>query len=137
MKASLQENGATEDTTTMTIRSEADKIIAKKLIDSVKIPTTLRLTPPRASDELSARMHCAIRAVQQQVKWAGEKLSEEDWKRLFAATLFGQRVIPSLDGKSFVVLDRRTSRMSGTQKFDLLESIYEFGAQRGVQFPEE
>jgi len=131
---SENEKGASEDAIRMELRREEDRYLAKKLIDSVKIPSTLTLTPPRASDELSARMHCAIRAVQKQVKWAGERLSEEDWKRLFAATMYGQRVVPSLDGKSFVVLDRRTSRMSSAQKSDLVESIYEFGAARGVIF---
>lgn len=106
------------------------------MIDTLQLPAYLSVTPPRASDELTARMHCAIRCVAQQVDWAGEKLSEDDWKRLLVAGLYGQRVLPSPSGKGFVVLDRKTSRMSGPMKYDLTEFVYAFGAERGVIFDE-
>lgn len=125
---------ATEDAVKVWIRSDADKQEAHRLIDLCSKSTMMTLTPPRASDELTSRMHCAIRCVAKQVLWAGEKLSEEDWKRLLVAGLYGQRVLPSPGGHGFVVLDRKTSRMSGTQKYDLTEFIYAFGAERGVTF---
>lgn len=128
------ETGATEATTRIVIRSDADRDEAKRLIDSAENACIFSLTPPKASDELTSRMHCAIRCIANQVLWAGEKLSEEDWKRLMVAALYGQRVLPSPSGIGFVVLDRRTSRMSGTQKFDLVEFVYSFGAERGVVF---
>ena len=131
------ETGATEATTKMMIRSDDDKRVAIEAIKACKECTMMTLTPPKASDELTGRMHCAIRCVAQQVEWAGEKLSEEDWKRLLVAALYGQRVLPSPSGSGFVVLDRSTARMSGPQKFDLTEFIYSFGAERGVQFDEE
>lgn len=133
---SKPETGATEDTIKVTIRSDADKAEAHRLIDLCNKSTIMTLTPPRASDELTSRMHCAIRCIAKQVVWAGEKLGEEDWKRLLVAGIYGQRVLPSPGGKGFVVLDRKTSRMSGSQKYDLTEFIYAFGAERGVLFDE-
>lgn len=118
----------------MMIRTQNDKNEAKRLIDIVNFPVEFSLTPPRASDELTSRLHCAIRCIAKQLTWAGEKLNEEDWKRLLVAGMYGQKVYPSPGGKGFVVLDRRTSRMSGKQKHDLTESIYAFGAERGVIF---
>ena len=120
----------------LVIRSEEQRAEAHKALDALQLPTYLCLTPPPASDELTARMHCAIRCIARQVMWAGEKLSEEDWKRLLVAAHFGQRVLPAPGGKGFVVLDRKTSRMSGPQKYDLVESMYAFGAERGVIFTE-
>ena len=130
---------ATEASIKLVIRSEADRTHAKEALDSLQLPIYASFTPPRASDELTARMHCAIRCIAQQVVWAGEHLSEEDWKRLLVAAHFGQRVLPSPGGSGFVVLDRKTSRMSGPQKYDLTEYVYAFGAVRGVIFiePEE
>ena len=116
------------------IRTPRDRDEAKRLLDTINFPVQLSLTPPRASDELTSRLHCAIRCIAKQLLWSGEKLSEEDWKRLLVAGIYGQKVYPSPGGKGFVVLDRRTSRMSGTQKHDLTESIYAFGAERGVIF---
>lgn len=128
---------ATESSVKLVMHSEADRTEARKALDSIRLPSTMSLTPPRASDELTARMHCAIRCVAQQVKWAGELLSEEDWKRLMVAAVYGQRVLPSPCGNGFVVLDRRTSRMSGPQKHDLTEFVYAFGSARGVVFDDE
>jgi hypothetical protein len=127
---------ATEASIKKVVHSEADRREAHQVLDTTQLPTTMTLTPPRASDELTARMHCAIRCIARQVEWAGEHLSEEDWKRLFVAALYQQRVIPSPSGKGFVVLDRKTSRMSGQMKYDLTEFVYAFGAERGVVFDE-
>lgn len=82
-------------------------------------------------------MHCAIRCLSRQLEWAGDKLTEEDWKRLIVATMYGQRVVPSLDHSGFVVLDRSTRRMSGATKHDVVEFIYSFGSERGVSFDDE
>lgn len=135
MKADIEAE-ATESTTKLVIRSKADVTEAHRLVDIHQLPYTLSLTPPKASDELTARMHCAIRCVARQVEWAGEKLSEDDWKRLFVAAVYHQRVLPSPNGSGFVVLDIRTSRMSGSMKYDLTEYIYAFGVERGVIFDE-
>lgn len=134
---SKQETGATEDTVKMRIDSREDRDEAHRLIDLCNKSTMLTLTPPRASDELTSRMHCAIRCVAQQLLWAGEKLTEEEWKLLFVAGLYGQRVVASPNGTGFVVLQKRTRGMSGPQKFDLTEYVYSFGAERGVIFDEE
>jgi hypothetical protein len=137
----LQENNVTDDTIKMVIRSEDGKVVTKEklcqAIDSAAVGTTIVLTGPRASDELTARLHCAIRCIAKQLTWAGQKLTEDDWKRLLTAAVFGQRVLPSPDGKGFVVLDCRTSQMSGSQKWNLLEYIYAWGSEHNVIFDEE
>lgn len=125
---------ATEDAIRRTIRSRADREEIRRLVEHAQDGYIVTISPPTASDELTARLHCAIRCVAKQVKWAGEKLGEEDWKRLLVAGLFGQRVVPSPIGHGFVVLDRRTSRMSSMTKHELLEFVYSFGAEHGVEF---
>lgn len=119
------------------VDSDEKVLVTQNLLAELDVPYKMILTPPRASDELTARFHCAIRCVAKQVKWAGEKLTEEDWKRLIVATVLGQKVVPSLDGKGFVVLDRRTRSMSGSMKHDLVEWIYAWGSERGVVFDDE
>lgn len=81
-------------------------------------------------------MHCAIRCIAEQLTWAGEKLCEHDWKRLLVASLYGQRILPSTSGDGFVILDKFTRDMSGPEKHDFTEYVYEFGAVRGVVFTE-
>lgn len=129
-----EETYAVEAATTMVISTRENLDEAHRLLDSAKLPVKLSITPPRASDELTSRMHCAIRCVAKQLMWAGEYLTEEEWKLLFVAAHFGQRVVPSPDGNRFIVLQKQTRNMSGAQKHELTEMVYEFGASRGVIF---
>lgn len=64
------------------------------------------------------------------------KLSSEDWKNIFSASLKGQRSAPGLDG-GFVVLGQSTSRMSVGEMRDLIELIQAFGAGKSVKFGDE
>lgn len=118
----------------MQILTRNDREKAKSLIDLCKERSILTLNPPKASDELTSRMHCAIRCVAKQVKWAGAYRSEDDWKAIFVAAVYGQEIIPSPAGAGFVIIQKQTRGMSGSQKHDLTEYVYEFGAQRGVEF---
>lgn len=64
------------------------------------------------------------------------KLDSEDWKHIFTAALKGQRSAPGING-GFVVLGQSTSKMKVSEFSKLLELIYAFGAERGVQWSED
>jgi hypothetical protein len=72
--------------------------------------------------------------VASQVEWYGQKLSAEDWKDMFTASLRRTRVVPGIDPGTFVPLGMRTSDMSSEEMTNLLELIAAFGAERGVEF---
>lgn len=92
------------------------------------------------SDEIRSwaqnrRFHAMVRDVAEQVKWAGDFMDEEDWKRLFLAGMWGQRVVPNpLDPQSaFIVVNTRRSRgLVKPEMADLITSIQAFGDERGV-----
>lgn len=71
--------------------------------------------------------------ISRQVDWHGQKLTPENWKDVFSASLKQQKVVPGLDG-GFVVCGQSTSRMGKREFSDLIELIYAFGAQHGVDF---
>ena len=119
------------------IRSEEERTQAHLMLDTHQLPFYLSLTPPKASDELTSRMHCAIRCVAQQTTLYGEVLTEEEWKLVFVAAMYGQRVVRHPSGKGYIVLQKKTRDMSGPQKYDLTELVYSFGAERGVVFDDE
>lgn len=122
--------------TTVELLTETDRECAHKLLDESALGTIFKVRPPRRSDPQNRRLHGSIRDVANQVRWADGNLSEEDWKRVFAAAIFGQRVVPGLLG-GFVVLDRKTSRMKKADVVELQEFIYAFGAERGVVWEHE
>jgi len=85
--------------------------------------------------EQNAKLWPMLTDVSRQVDWYGQKLSKEDWKDVFTASLRQQRVVPGLDG-GFVVLGLRTSKMRKREFSDLIELIYAFGSGRDVKWSE-
>lgn len=71
--------------------------------------------------------------VSNQVIWYGQKLTAEEWKHIFTASLKKQKVVPGLDGE-FVVLGLSTSKMSILEMNDLQTLIEAFGIDKGVDF---
>lgn len=85
------------------------------------------------STEQNARMWALLTDVSRQVDWYGQKLTPEEWKDVFSASLKKQKAVPGLDG-GFVILGQRTSKMSIREMADLMTLIEAFGAEQGVRF---
>ncbi len=81
----------------------------------------------------NARLWAMLTDVSKQVNWYGRKLSEEEWKHVFTASLTKQDVVPGIDG-GFVVLGKSTSKMTKPEMSELQDLIEAFGAQQGVRF---
>ena len=76
-----------------------------------------------------------LRDVSSQVIWHGRKLTCEEWKDIFTATLKQQESIPGIDG-GFVILGRSTRNMTKNEIADLIELIYAFGSMQEVKWKE-
>jgi hypothetical protein len=81
----------------------------------------------------NARLWAMLTDVAKQVNWYGRKLSQEEWKHVFTASLAKQNVVPGIDG-GFVVLGKSTSKMTKPEMSELQQLIEAFGAQQGVRF---
>lgn len=95
----------------------------------------LRLSVKREtrSSAQNARMWAMLEDVARQVEWHGRKLSKEDWKHVFSASLKRQDAVPGIDG-GFVVLGQSTSKMTVGEMGDLMTLMEAFGAEQGVRF---
>lgn len=91
--------------------------------------------PSRTLDQ-NARLWASLNDVSRQVDWYGKKLTPEDWKHVFTASLKKLEVVPNLDGTGFVALGQSTSRMSKREISELLELMYAFGTEKGVIWTE-
>lgn len=87
----------------------------------------------RSSDQ-NALLWSLLGDVSKQVVWHGNKLTPENWKDVFSASLKKQKVVPNLDGDGFVVCGQSTSKMGKREFSELCELIYAFGAQHEVKF---
>lgn len=79
----------------------------------------------------NAALWPALTEISHQVDWYGNKLTPEEWKDVFSASLRKQKAVPGLDG-GFVVCGQRTSKMGKREFGDLLTLIHAFAAERGV-----
>ena len=93
----------------------------------------LSLAPETRSLAQNARLWAMLTDVSKQVDWYGRKLSPEEWKHVFSASLKKQDVVPGLDG-GFVVLGLSTSKMTKAEMCDLQTLMEAFGADKGVKF---
>jgi hypothetical protein len=78
-------------------------------------------------------MWAMLQDIADQVEWHGQKLTPDDWKHIFSASLKKQRAVQGIDG-GFVVLGQSTSRMTKAEMSDMQELMAAFGAERGVTF---
>ena len=91
----------------------------------------LEVRPQTRSSQQNARLWAMLTEVSSQVDWYGQKLSPEDWKHIFTASLKKTRAVPGIDG-GIVVLGQSTSRMTKAEMCDLQTLIEAFAAERGV-----
>lgn len=91
--------------------------------------------PKRTLDQ-NAKLWPMLEDVARQVEWYGQRLTAEEWKDVFTASLRKAKVVPGLDAGSFVVLGLHTSKLKKAEFSCLIELIYAFGAERDVVWSE-
>lgn len=93
----------------------------------------VEVKPKTRTLEQNARMWAMLGDVARQVEWYGRKLTPENWKDMFSASLKKQDVVPAIDG-GFVVLGQSTSKMSVAQMTELQELISAFGSDKNIKW---
>ena len=116
----------------LALNNERARAAAHALIDAAPEGYILTVQEPTRTAEQNSRLWPMLSDVSRQVEWYGRKLSNEDWKHVFTASLHKLDVVPNLDGTGFVALGQSTSKMGKRQFADLIELIFEFGARHGV-----
>ena len=90
---------------------------------------------PKRNNAQNSALWALLGEISAQVDWYGQKLTPEEWKSVFSASLKKQKVVPGLDG-GFVICGQSTSNMSKAEFSELLELSYAFAAQHGVKLTE-
>ena len=101
------------------------------------VGTRIEFKAAKRTLDQNSRMWVCLTEIATQVEWYGQKLSADDWKDVFTASLRKARVVPGLDAGTFVPLGMRSSDLSKQEFSDLLELINAFAAERGVIFANE
>ena len=120
---------------TFPLRTEQDRQRAMMILARVDLSEgkVWSLRDEARPDAMNRKMWAMLRDISNQVEWYGQKLSSEDWKHVFSASVEKQRAVPGLDG-GFVVLGISTRRKPKAWFSDMFEVMEAFAAERGVKF---
>lgn len=84
------------------------------------------------------RMWAMLTDVSQQVRLGGKQYTPDKWKVIFLDALGHEmELLPSLDGTHIVPFGQSSSDLTKSEMTDLIELIFKFGAEHGVQFQDE
>jgi len=97
---------------------------------------SVKIEPPTRNLEQNAKLWAMLGEISAQVDWYGQKLTDENWKDIFTASLKKEKIVPGLDG-GFVVLGQRTSKMSKKDFSELLELALAFATQKRVKLHDQ
>lgn len=106
---------------------------AHRMVDAAPAGSVLEIKPPRRTIPQNARLHAMITRVAA-AKPEGRVYPVEVWKPLFLA-MCGHKVRfePALDGNGVVPIGFRTSKLSKAECSELIECIYAYSAQHGIE----
>jgi hypothetical protein len=116
----------------ITAHNRADLIRAVELaplgaqFELIDAPRTL------AQNRLMWRL---LTLVADQVTHCGEKWEPDDWRAGFLKAMGKKlRFMPALDGDGVVAIGYRSSKLSKPEMSEMIELIYSYGAEHGVEF---
>lgn len=120
---------------TVRLAGQAQRDLAKRLIDSAPPLATVKIEPEKRTIEQSAKMWAMLSDISR-AKPLGRKHTAEQWKCLaMHACGWAVQFETGLDGQPFPV-GFRTSRMSKAQMSTMIEWLSWFGAEHGVRWSE-
>ena len=100
----------------------------------------LEVKQQKRSDKENRLLHALLGHIAKTQEWAGKKRDIETWKRLLVAawcraTNEHVEILPALDGHGVDIVFRRTSQLTRSECAELIEFIFAWGAQAGIEFP--
>lgn len=123
---------------TLILAGAAERARALAWIAKAPVNTRVEFKAPRRSLPQNDKMWAALTEIARTLPWHGVRLSADDYKILFLASLNTEmRIVPNLDGTGFVPLGRSSSDLSKEEMSLLLDLIGAFAAQHGVQLQDE
>lgn len=113
-----------------------DRTRAHKLIDAAPAGAVVTIKPSKRSLDQNAKLH-AMATDLMLAKPEGRNYPLRVWK-VMALAMIGKKVEfhPALDGEGVVPVSPSTARLTKAECADMIEAMYAYGAQHGVQWSE-
>lgn len=110
-------------------------------IEKAPWETRVEFKGPKRTLPQNDRMWAMLTDLSLQLAWHGQRLAPDDWKLVMLDALRREtreqlRIVPNTDGTGFVNLSTSSSDLSKDEMTTLIEIIFAFGAQQGVEWSE-
>lgn len=114
---------------------------AVRAVQEAAVGFSVTVAEPRRSLAENSLLHALISEIAEKIEWAGKKRDTETWKRLLVAAWCRVRgesveILPALDGHGVDIVPARTSKLNKKECADLIEYVYAFGADQGIEWQE-
>lgn len=117
------------------LHNKASRERVCRWVMAAPLNTRVEMKEPKRTLPQNDRMWAMLTDIARQVLWHGLKLDTEDWKLIFLDALKREvRLVPNLDGNGFVNLGRSSSDLGKDEFSSLIELMFAFGAQHGVEW---
>jgi hypothetical protein len=122
----------------LTLNCKADRDLAIRLVLDAQAGSRVVLKDPKRTVEQNAKLSVLLTKISKQVALGGVEYDMAEWKLIFLSALSRElrheaRIIRGIYGEP-VNLGRSTSKLDKKVFSDLIELVYAFGAEHGVNF---
>lgn len=125
------------DRQVMIIASPSHRVRAVNMVQNAPDGYIVEVKPKTRSLEQNRMLWACLDDVAKQVVWHGYKLSRNEWKDFFTATLKGCKIVPNMESSGFIAVGGKTSDMNKREFCDLINLIYAFGAEHCVRWSDD
>jgi len=109
-------------------RAQAESLLAR-----VPWGTRVEFKASKRTIPQNAKMWAMLTDISRQLDWGGKRRTVDEWKKLFLDALPREtEMVPNLTGDGHVSLQGSSDLTKG-EMIDLIELIYKFGAEHGIE----
>ncbi len=120
------------------IHNDADRAHAAKWVSRAPSGTRIEFKASKRTLSQNALMWVLLTHIARQKRHHGQRYSPDDWKVIFLHALGREtRFVPSLDGVGFIPIGQSSSDLSIEEMSGMIELLYSWGAQNGVDFADD
>lgn len=122
----------------VTLHSTIDRLRAVQIVNAAPLGSRIEVKAAKRSVPQNDRMWAMLTEIARQLPWHSQTLRPDDWKLLFLDALKRElRNVPNLSGTGLVNINQSSSDLTKSEMSDLIELMFQFGAERGVKFAED
>jgi len=122
---------------TFRLDREARRPVLMKWVEKLPVGAVVEFRDATRTEEQNDKMWPMLREVARQVARNGVHYNEEAWKFAFLKALGKEvKLVPDIEGNGVTPYLDGSSKLTVKEFSDLIEMIYAFGAENGVEFKE-